>query len=102
MNTPAVPPALSPQPTRVNQLWDRLFFGGMAILLTGSVLLGFRTYFLGWYSSRTFAKQDDPRAWGRLFFVVVLFMLQTFLVPAGRVHWHRQLGLRFHPKYQVA
>jgi len=46
MNTPAVPPALSPQPTRVNQLWDRLFFGGMAILLTGSVLLGFRTYFL--------------------------------------------------------
>jgi hypothetical protein len=93
MNIPGVPPARSPQRIRVNQLWDRLFFGAMAILLTGSVLVGFRTYFLAGIV-RAPLPSKMIHVHGAVFSLwFVLFMLQTFLVPAGRVHWHRQLGL---------
>ena len=95
MTTSAVPAARSSHRIRrVNPLWDRLFFGGMVILLTGSVLLGFaRTYFLAGIT-RAPLPSKMIHVHGAVFSLwFVLLMIQAFLIPAGRVHWHRQLGL---------
>jgi hypothetical protein len=78
----------------VNRTRERLFFGGMALLMIGIVLLGFRkTYFpLG-------AKPPALSSWviqlhGTLFSLyLLLFLVQTALVAAHRVRWHMTLGL---------
>jgi hypothetical protein len=66
----------------------------MAILLAGSVLLGFaRSYFLAGIV-RAPLPNKMIHVHGIVFsFWFVLLLLQTFLIPAGRVHWHRNLGL---------
>lgn len=79
---------------RVDQLWDRLFFGGMAILLSGSVLLGFaHTYFLAGII-RAPLPSKVIHVHGAVFSLwFALLMLQTFLISAARVHWHHNLGV---------
>jgi hypothetical protein len=66
----------------------------MAILLTGSVLLGFaRTYF---FAGMVLAPLPSIliHVHGVIFSLwFVLLVVQTFLIPAGRLHWHRNLGL---------
>jgi hypothetical protein len=89
-----VAPPVGAQALRAKPLWDRTFFGGMAILLTGSVVLGFaRTYFFaGVFRAPLPSKMIHIHgAVFSLWFLVLL--LQTFLIPAGRVQWHRQIGL---------
>ena len=78
----------------VNPMTERLFFGGMALLMIGTVLLGFRrTYFaLG-------ARPSDLSSWviqihGIVFSLyLLLFLVQTALIAAHRVRWHMKLGL---------
>jgi hypothetical protein len=93
MTTTVMPP-IRAQARRAKPLWDRIFFGGMAILITGSVVLGFaKTYFFaGVFRAPLPSKMIHIHgAVFSLWFVVLL--LQTFLIPAGRVQWHRQIGL---------
>jgi hypothetical protein len=78
----------------VNRTRERIFFGGMALLMIGTILLGFReSYFpLG-------AKPAALSSWvivahASVFSLyLTLFLAQTALVSARRVHWHKSLGL---------
>lgn len=83
-----------PKVRPLNRTRERMFFGGMSLLMIACVLLGFRmTYFpLG-------AKPVALSSWvivihGAVFSLyLLLFLVQTALVSARKVHWHRQLGL---------
>lgn len=74
----------------VDRTHDRIFFGGMAALMVATVLLGFgHTYY---FAGRVAA---DPiihihAAVFSMWFV--LYVVQTCLIPAGKLHWHRTLG----------
>ena len=78
----------------VNRTRERIFFGGMTLLMIGTVLLGFRmTYFpLG-------ARPAQLSSWvivahGTVFSLfLTFFLVQVALVSARRVHWHKSLGL---------
>jgi hypothetical protein len=78
----------------VNRMRERVFFGGMALLMLAAVLLGFRmTYFpLG-------ARPAALSSWviqvhGAVFSLfLLLFLVQTALISARRVRWHMRLGL---------
>jgi hypothetical protein len=73
--------------------WDHTFFGGMALVLTGSTFLGFaHTYYLaGLFRAKL------PTAIIHIHGVIfslwfILLVLQTLFVSVGRVGWHRRLG----------
>lgn len=78
----------------VNRTRERVFFGGMALLMIATILLGFRqTYFpLG-------AKPAALSSWiivlhGSVYSLyLALFLVQTALISARRVQWHMKLGL---------
>jgi hypothetical protein len=77
----------------VNRKVERGFFGGMAILLCAVVVFGFsHTYFLA-----GMVRAPLPNALlhvhGAAFTLwMVLFLVQSALVSARRVAWHRSLG----------
>jgi hypothetical protein len=77
----------------VNRIAERIFFGGMAILLCAIVVYGFsRTYFL---AGMMRASLPSPilHVHGAVFTLwMVLYLVQTALIPARRVAWHRSLG----------
>ena len=78
----------------VSRTRERIFFGGMALLMIGTILLGFRqTYFsLG-------AKPPALSSWvillhGTIFSTyLALFFVQVALISARRVQWHKTMGL---------
>ena len=78
----------------VNRTRERIFFGGMTLLMLTAVLLGFRmTYFpLG-------ARPAALSSWviqlhGAVFSLfLTLFLVQTALISARKVRWHMRLGL---------
>jgi hypothetical protein len=78
----------------VNRTRERVFFGGMTLLMIGTILLGFRqSYF------PLDAKPEALSSWvvvlhGVLFSLfLVLFFVQVALISARRVQWHMKLGL---------
>ena len=73
---------------------DRYFFLGMAILLLGTVFLGFaKTYYLAGLF-RAALPSLVIHIHGAVFSSwIVLLIVQTSLVSAGRVDMHRRLGL---------
>jgi len=78
----------------INRTRERAFFAGMALLFIATVLLGFRkSYFpLG-------AKPAALTSWvivlhAAIFSLfLVLFLIQTALISARKVKWHKQFGL---------
>src|SRR5271170_4439234 len=94
MSTKALPQHAA-RPTRpINRTRERIFFSGMSLLMIATILLGFRaTYFpLG-------AKPPALSSWvivlhGTVFSVfLALFFVQTTLISARRVQWHKSIGL---------
>jgi hypothetical protein len=84
-----------PKPTYpANRNLERAFFGGMAVLLTVSVVYGFGpTYFFAGLNHAPL-KSTLLHIHGAVFTLwFVLYDIQTFLIPAGRVAWHRTFGL---------
>ena len=74
--------------------YDRVFFFGMAVLLLGSVFLGFaQSYYLaGMFHAPL--PSAIIHVHGALFSSWILFLLaQTTLVAAGRVDLHRRIGI---------
>ncbi len=73
---------------------DDIFFPAMALLLLGIVLTGFgRTYFL---AGMMFAKLPNAlvHVHGAVFVSwILLLVVQTSLVAAHKVKWHRKLGV---------
>jgi energy-converting hydrogenase Eha subunit A len=74
---------------------DRLFFGGMAIAMLATVLVGFGpTYYFSTVSGTTFELTRPLHVHGAAFTSwMVLLVLQTSLVAAGRTDIHRKLGV---------
>src|ERR1700680_1200270 len=74
--------------------YDHVFFSGMAVLLLGSVFLGFaHTYYLaGMFHAPL--PSAIIHVHGALFSSWILFLLaQTTLVAAGRTDIHRRIGI---------
>lgn len=73
---------------------DRWFFPGMALLILGTVLLGFaKTYFLAGVFHAPLPNWLIHVHGAAFSAWVVLLIAQTSLVAAGRVDLHRRLGL---------
>src|SRR3954464_10821852 len=96
MSTNAIAPAQSlPQPvtTTVNRKTERIFFGGMAVLLCAVVIIGFSpTYFRAGFLR---APLPSPilHIHGAIFTIwMVLYLVQSAFISAKRVQWHRRLG----------
>jgi len=73
---------------------DDVFFSAMALVILGTVFLGFaRSYYLaGVFQARlpnllVHVHAAVFSAW------ILLFIVQTSLVSAGRLDWHRRLGI---------
>jgi hypothetical protein len=77
----------------VNRTRERIFFAGMAILLCAIVVYGFsQTYFL---AGMMRAPLPAPilHVHGAVFTLwMLLYLVQTSLISAKRVAWHRSLG----------
>lgn len=82
-----------PIPRLVNRSVERCFFAGMAVLLAILVFMGFSpTYFR---AGVVLAPLPNAlvHIHGAVFSLwMVLFLVQTFLISAKRVAWHRSLG----------
>jgi len=70
------------------------FYRGMAVAFLVAVFAGFsRTYFLkawtGWPAAPAIVHVHAALFTGW----IVLFFVQTSLIPAGRLNWHRRLGV---------
>lgn|SRR5579859_5228199 len=77
----------------VNRRTERIFFGGMAILLCVVVVIGFaRTYFLAGMV-RAPLGSSILHVHGAVFsFWMILYLIQSALISVRRVAWHRSLG----------
>jgi len=77
----------------VNRTTERIFFGGMAVLLCAVVFIGFSpTYFRAGMLN---APLPTPilHFHGAIFTLwMILFLVQSALISARRVAWHRSLG----------
>lgn len=78
----------------VHRSVERTFFGGMAILLCAIVVFGFsRTYFLAGMV-RAPLPNTLLHVHGAIFTLwMILFLVQTALVSAKRIAWHRSVGV---------
>jgi hypothetical protein len=73
---------------------DRYFFSGMAILLLGTVFLGFaKTYYLAGMFRATLPSLVIHIHGAAFSSWILLLIVQTSLVSAGRVDIHRRLGV---------
>ena len=78
----------------VNRKIERIFFGGMAILLCAVVIIGFTPTYFG--AGVIHAPLPSPilHVHGAVFTLwMVLFLVQSALISAKRVRWHRSLGV---------
>lgn len=96
MATEAIQPKLNSATRQfrpVNRTAERIFFGGMAILLCVCVVIGFApTYF---FVGMMRAPLPSPilHIHGAAFTLwMVLYLIQSALISAKRVAWHRSLG----------
>jgi hypothetical protein len=88
-----LPPRSVPRYRPVNRTAEHIFFGGMAILLCVIVIIGFSpTYFR---AGMLRAPLPSPilHFHGAAFTLwMLLFLIQSALISARRVAWHRSLG----------
>jgi hypothetical protein len=77
-----------------NPAWDRIFFSGMAVILWATVLFGFaKTYFMAGMV-RAPLPSVLVHIHGAAFTLwMVLLVVQIGLITAGKLKWHKQLGL---------
>jgi len=82
-------------PTAVpGRRYDHLFFSGMALVMLASVFLGFaRTYYLAGVFHAPLPSVIIHLHGAAFTCWILLLVMQTSLVSAGRVDLHRQLGI---------
>jgi hypothetical protein len=77
----------------VNRIAERIFFGGMAILLCVVVIIGFAPTYFAVGMLRAPLPSPILHYHGAAFTLwMVLFLVQSALISAKRVKWHRSLG----------
>jgi hypothetical protein len=78
----------------VNRTAERIFFGGMAILLCAVVIVGFSPTYYGAGMLRAPLPSPILHVHGAVFTVwMLLYLVQSALISARRVKWHRSLGV---------
>src|SRR5271169_5041599 len=88
--------AVAPITKRIvsNQRHERYFFWGMTILILATVLLGFgKTYFLAGMFRAPLPSWIIHVHGAAFTSWIVLLIVQTSLITAGRVDIHRRLGM---------
>src|ERR1700676_2149856 len=94
MATAVAPSTVKVRTALPGHTYDHVFFSGMAVLMLGSVFLGFaRTYYLaGMFNAPL--PSTIVHVHGAIFSSWILFLLaQTSLVAAGRTDLHRRIGI---------
>ncbi len=87
-------PGASPSKFGPTRRYEHLFFSGMALLILGTVFLGFaRTYFLAGVFRAPLPNLLIHIHGAAFSSWILLLIAQTSLVSAGRVDVHRRLGL---------
>jgi hypothetical protein len=77
----------------VNRTAERVFFGGMAVLLCVVVIIGFSPTYFAAGMFRAPLPSPILHIHGAAFTLwMVLFLVQSALISARRVAWHRSLG----------
>jgi hypothetical protein len=77
----------------VNRTFERIFFGGMAILLCVVVVIGFSPTYFAAGMLRAPLPSPILHFHGAAFTLwMILFLVQSALISARRVAWHRSLG----------
>jgi hypothetical protein len=77
----------------VNRTVERVFFGGMAILLCVAVIIGFTPTYYGAGMMNAPLPNTLLHVHGAVFTLwMVLYLTQTALISARKVAWHRSLG----------
>ena len=77
----------------VNRRFERIFFAGMAILLCAVVIIGFTPTYFGAGILRAPLPSPILHVHGAVFsFWMILYLIQSALISARRVAWHRSLG----------
>jgi hypothetical protein len=77
----------------VNRTVERLFFGGMAILLCVIVIIGFTPTYFGAGMMHAPLPNTLLHIHGGVFTIwMVLYLVQTALISVRRVAWHRTFG----------
>ena len=77
----------------VNRSFERIFFGGMAILLSVVVVIGFSPTYFAAGMLRAPLPSPILHFHGAAFTLwMILFLVQSALISARRVAWHRSLG----------
>jgi hypothetical protein len=77
----------------VNRAVERIFFGGMAILLCVVVVIGFSPTYFGAGMLRAPLPSPILHVHGAAFTLwMMLYLVQSALISARRVAWHRSLG----------
>ncbi len=95
-DTVVEPRSLSGRPMyrSVNRMGERVFFGGMAILLCVVVIIGFSPTYYGAGLLRAPLPSPVLHVHGAVFTVwMLLYLVQAALISARRVKWHRSLGV---------
>ncbi len=78
----------------VNRTAERIFFAVMAILLCVVVFIGFSPTYFRAGMMRAPLPSPILHVHGAVFTLwMALFLIQTSLISARRVHWHRSLGI---------
>lgn len=78
----------------VNRMAERIFFGGMAILLCSVVVIGFSPTYFGAGVFRAPLPSPILHIHGAVFSLwMILYLVQSALIPAQRIAWHRTLGV---------
>ena len=89
------PRSLSRRPAYrpVNRTVERIYFGGMAILLCIVVIIGFTPSYYGAGIVRAPLPSPILHVHGAVFSLwMILYLVQSALISARRVAWHRSLG----------
>lgn len=78
----------------VKRKLERVFFGGMAILLCVVVIIGFTPTYFGAGILRAPLPSPILHFHGAVFTLwMILYLVQSALISARRVAWHRSLGI---------
>lgn len=77
-----------------NRVWDRVFFSGMILLTLAVTLFGFsRTYFMAGMVRAPLPNRLVHVHAAAFTLWMVLLLVQTTLIAARRVRWHKSLGI---------
>ncbi|MGD0799484.1 MAG: hypothetical protein ABR910_17345 [Acidobacteriaceae bacterium] len=94
MATDAMRPQAILRHKPANPAWDRVFFASMALVLWATVLYGFaKTYFLAGMVAAPLPNKLIHIHGAAFTLWMVLLVVQIGFVSAGKIAWHKKLGL---------